>query len=168
MGATSLRSSCSPSCLPPVPLGKRCGQGSLTIREIPCYRKKSLTVGGNPLLNKESLTTERGSLTIIHTGKFYSNGFLHIVRYLQNGSSLKGFLHYFNPTKVLFIIPLSKDFFIIPVRLEICSFSLTGLIHYSISTKDSLLFLNTFLLFQSGKEFMIKPLSQELFIIPIR
>ena len=39
MGATSLRSSCSPSCLPPAPLGKRCGQGSLTI-------------GGNPLLQK--------------------------------------------------------------------------------------------------------------------
>ena len=39
VGEISLRSSCSPSCLPPVPLGKRCGQGSLTM-------------GGNPLLQK--------------------------------------------------------------------------------------------------------------------
>ena len=39
MGATSLWSSCSPSCLPPVPLGKRCGQGPLTIRGNPVLQK---------------------------------------------------------------------------------------------------------------------------------
>ena len=51
MCATSLRYSCSLSCLPPVPLGKRRGQGSLAIggnpllqRGIPYYRRYCLTI----------------------------------------------------------------------------------------------------------------------------
>ena len=78
MHATSLwSSSCSLSCPPLVPLGNCCGQGSLTI-------------GGNPLLQKETpyyreeITIERERLTIIGRvmGKSYNKRFLYVVRSL--------------------------------------------------------------------------------------
>ena len=69
----------------------------------------------------------------------------------------------------LFIIPLSKDFFIIPIRRGILYFSLlTGFLHYPASTKDSLQFQRSSLLFQSGKGFFITPLSKYLLTIPVR
>ena len=65
--ATSLWcSSCSLSCPPLVPLGKRCGQGSLTIegnpllqKDISYYRKET------PYYRRTYLTIERKPLTII-------------------------------------------------------------------------------------------------------
>ena len=67
INATSLwSSSCSLSCPPLVPLGKRCGQGSLTIegnpllqKETPYYRKETT------YYRKTYRTIERKSLTII-------------------------------------------------------------------------------------------------------
>ena len=78
MHATSLwSSSCSLSCPPLVSLGKCCGQGSLTLE-------------GNPLLQKEipyyrgEITIEREPLTIIGRvmGKSYNKGFLYVARSL--------------------------------------------------------------------------------------
>ena len=64
-------SSCSLSCPPLVPLGKRCGQGSLTIegnpllqKETPYYRK------GTTYYRKAYRTIERKSLTIIELNRF--------------------------------------------------------------------------------------------------
>ena len=95
MHATSLWSSSrSLSCPPLVPLGKCCGQGSLTIE-------------GNPLLQKAipyytgEITIEREPLAIIGIvmGKSYNKGFLYVVRSLTiRGNPLlysKGFPYIF-------------------------------------------------------------------------
>ena len=65
--ATSLwSSSCSLSCPPLVPLGKRCGQGSLTTEGNPLLQKEILYYRKElPYYRRTYLTIERKPLTII-------------------------------------------------------------------------------------------------------
>ena len=66
------------------------------------------------------------------------------------------------------IIPLSHGCFTIPIRQRILHYSsLTGFLHYSNPTRDSLLFLSQEIcsIFQSDKGFFIIALSKRFFTI---
>ena len=87
-------------------------------------------------------------------------------------SSLEIMYHIlFQSDKGFFLIPLSQDFFIIPVRQKY-SLVLSQQILFIIPVRQKIPYcssLNKYcLLFQSGKRFLIFPLSKDLFTISAR
>ena len=130
--------------------------------------------------------SDKGSFAIPLSKDFFT---IPVRQRTLDYSSLKGFLYYssptkdswlllsqrisslFQPDKGLLTIPLSKDFFTIPVRRRMLYYSsLKGFLHYSSPTKDSWLLLSQriSLLFQSDKGLLTTPLSKDFFSIPAR
>ena len=75
------------------------------------------------------------------------------------------------PDNILVIIPLTKEFFTIPVRQRILYYVfLKGFLHSSSTTTHCLLLLSQhmFLLFQSDQGFFTIPLTKGCFTIPVR
>ena len=100
-------------------LASAVGEAPWLLEETPYYRRESLTVGDNPLLNNGILATERESLTIV-TANLIVRDFISSYSKIPSKRLLSQRISLLSQSdKGFFISPLSEDFFTTPVRERI-------------------------------------------------